>query len=216
MLKERILHHLVVQLSRGGALLFVMGMAASSTYEENLAAHRLVFHKITKKVQKSVELSTLLPLDKTSDLEGLLLKRKVAYQAINTLKGYTVQVYMGNSKTRALQIQEKVSPFIAPHLPKFQYREPNYTIRFGFFSDKLEAYFIYLTLIKRFPTVIICPSVIPKAAYEAQTSSTTAIAATLTCLAPCSNSTFAQEAKVAPVVRISSTRSRCLSKIRLG
>ena len=183
MLKKRILHHLMVQLIKGGLLLLLLAMAAPSTYafsvkkrekragyEENLSVRRLIFNKITKKVQKLVQISALLPLDKTSVLEDLLLKRKVAYQAIHTLKGYTIQVYMGSSKTRALQIQEKVSPFICPHIPKFQYREPNYTIRFGFFPDKLEAYFIYLTLIKRFPTVIICPSVIPRAAYEVQIS----------------------------------------------
>jgi len=143
----------------------VLKKIENGSYQENLSAYRVMFVKAKKEKRNTQSLSSM-PLDKTVDLEALLLKRKLAYQMMERLPGYTIQIYMGNSRVKALQLQEQVSSFIRPHVPILVYREPNYTIHFGFFSDKLEAYFIYLRLKKKIPTAIIRPYSISREAYQ--------------------------------------------------
>jgi hypothetical protein len=54
-------------------------------------------------------------------------------------------------------------------VPVVRYREPHYTVRFGFFVDKLEAYFKYVALHKKFPQAIIRPFSMDRVLYIEQT-----------------------------------------------
>lgn len=134
-------------------------------YQENLACHRI---ELTKNLKKDTKPSSdFIPMqqDKTKELEMLLLKRKMAYNKINTFKGYTIQVYMGSSRTKALQAQDKVSSLLPMYNATLQYRQPNYTVQSGFFINELEANYTYLTLLKAIPNAMIRPLTISRKAY---------------------------------------------------
>jgi hypothetical protein len=135
-------------------------------YQESLASHRLAFCKPVKKEKKVLQVPSIIQLDKTKELESLLLKRKMAYERTKSLKGFTIQVYMGKSRTAALQAQEKVSILQSTYVPELNYRQPNYTVRLGFFSNRLEAYIVYLTLVKKLPSAMIRPFTVTRKAYE--------------------------------------------------
>ena len=139
------------------------------SYQEELPLYPIHQEKPTHKRKKAASLT--MALDQTEQLDALLLQRKRSSQAQGTLKGSTLQVYMGASKAKALRIQEKLRPLIFPCLPYLQYREPNYTVRFGFFPDKLEGYLTYLKLITSFPETILRPFSMKKMDYQQYVSS---------------------------------------------
>ncbi|WP_221179579.1 SPOR domain-containing protein [Candidatus Cardinium hertigii] len=144
-------------------------------YEENLAPYRMEFCKRAKKEKKEPLLPLTMQWDQTQYLESLLAKRKIAYKRMNSLKFYTIQVYMGNSRAAALEAQELVRTLQSTYVPEFNYRQPYYTVRMGLFTDKLEAYFVYLTLIKRMPSAMIRPCMLTKEDYVAYKASCKAL-----------------------------------------
>ncbi|MGI2262305.1 SPOR domain-containing protein [Candidatus Cardinium hertigii] len=135
------------------------------TYDENLAPYRIEYLKSPKAIKKRPSLPLICPLDQTSCLLERLTQRKLAYAQLNWLKGYTIQLYTGSSRTAALKAQESVTTFA--YTPKLHYRQPHYTVQLGFFGDRLEAYFVYLTLVKKIPSAMIRPSMLPNKAYLA-------------------------------------------------
>ncbi|WP_250238681.1 hypothetical protein [Cardinium endosymbiont of Oedothorax gibbosus] len=135
------------------------------TYDENLAAYRVECCKQPKAVKKVPLVPLVCPLDQTNHLAQRLAQRKVAYAHMGCLKGYTIQLYMGSSRTAALKVQDFVSTFIYPS--ELRYRQPHYIVKLGFFSDRLEAYFVYLTLLKKIPGAVICPCMYTRQAYLA-------------------------------------------------
>lgn len=136
-------------------------------YKEALALHRIEFCKAPKVVKKEFSGPFVCPLDQTKRLEERLAQRKAAYEHMNALKGYTIQLYMGSNRTAALRIQDLASTFSYP--AKLDYRQPHYTVQLGFFSDRLEAYFVYLTLVKKIPSAMIRLCVRTRQAYLATT-----------------------------------------------
>lgn len=135
------------------------------TYEENLATYRIEFCKRPKAVKAPLPVPLVCPLDQTNHLAQRLAERKAAYEHMHCLKGYTIQLYMGSSRTAALKVQDLVNTLIYPS--KLCYRQPHYTVQLGFFSDRLEAYFVYLTLVKKIPSAMIRPCMRTRQAYLA-------------------------------------------------
>ncbi|WP_243518968.1 MULTISPECIES: hypothetical protein [unclassified Candidatus Cardinium] len=125
-------------------------------YNEDLAVHRMRFCKPPKWVKKNPSGPLLCPLGQTKLLAARLAARKAAYERTNCLKGYTIQLYMGSSRSAALHIQDIASNFAYP--ATLHYRQPHYTVQLGFFFDRLEAYFVYLTLLRKIPGAMIRPS----------------------------------------------------------
>lgn len=135
------------------------------TYEEDLTVYRIEFCKRPKTVKKASSAPLVCPLDQTNHLAQRLAERKAAYEHMNHLKGYTIQLYMGSSRTAALKVQDLVRNLIYPS--KLSYRQPNYTVQLGFFSDRLEAYLVYLTLVKKIPSAMIRPDMLTRQDYLA-------------------------------------------------
>lgn len=153
-----------------GAHLSSLQKLKKGIYEEDLAPYRIEFCKRSKAPSKEPKAPLKAPLDQTQRLEELLAKRKAAYEGANCLKGYTIQVYMGDSRTAALKAQDLASTFAYP--PRFHYRQPHYTVQLGFFSNRLEAYFVYLTLVKKLPSAMIRPCMFTRQAYLAYIAAT--------------------------------------------
>lgn len=134
-------------------------------YEENLAVYRIAFSQRPKAVKKAPPIPLVCPLDQTNHLAQRLAQRKMAYAQVNTLKGYTIQLYMGSSRTAALKTQDLVRTLIYPS--QLHYRPPHYTVQLGFFSDRLEVYLLYLTLVSKIPAAMIRPCILSREAYLA-------------------------------------------------
>lgn len=125
-------------------------------YDEDLSCHRIIFCKADQKIVKTFPLPLVLPCDRTHDLEQSLSARKAAYEAIHVVMGYTIQLYMGDSRKTALRAKSLVHHLV-PYSVELHYRQPYYTVWVGFFTARLEAYFAYLAFAGRWPTAIIRP-----------------------------------------------------------
>lgn len=134
-------------------------------YEENLEVYRVPVADKPKQTQQVDRMPSRIALDQSELLALLLSKRKAAYERLGVLKGYTLQVYMGNSRKAALRAQEKALLVQTRYVPKLRYRQPNYTVHLGFFTDKLEAYTTYLALIRKMPHAMVRPYAISRETY---------------------------------------------------
>ncbi len=134
-------------------------------YEEHLEVHRMPLGGYKKQASSSPQMPDQISLDQTSMLDQLLAKRKMAYECFGLFKGYTIQVYMGSSRKAALQAQEKAILFQSMYVPELHYRQPNYMVRLGFFSNKLEAYTVYVVCATKMLGVMIRPYTIARALY---------------------------------------------------
>ncbi|MCT4696824.1 MAG: hypothetical protein V3581_01140 [Candidatus Cardinium sp.] len=134
-------------------------------YEENLMAYRIEFFKQPKAVKKAPRMPLVCPLDQSGHLAQRLAQRKAAYLHMHSFKGYTIQLYMGPSRTAALKAQELGRTFCYP--AKLHYRQPHYTVQLGFFLDRLEAYLVYLSVVSKITHAMIRPSMRTREAYLA-------------------------------------------------
>ncbi|WP_339043929.1 hypothetical protein [Cardinium endosymbiont of Tipula unca] len=135
------------------------------TYEEVLPIGNIDFTKKKKTSKQEPPLPFSVQCNKESQLEKLLARRKVAYENESFIKGYTIQLYMGSSRTTALKLQDMASALQSTYMPELNYRQPNYTVWLGFFSDKLEAYFFSLSLAKKFPKAMLRPFMLTRQAH---------------------------------------------------
>lgn len=157
----------IVRVEANAAVSSSLKKIKKGTYEENLAAYRVGFCKRPKAPQKAPSVPLICPLDQVTHLAKRLAARKAAYEHMNQIKGHTIQLYMGSSRTAALKAQDLASSFTYPS--KLYYRQPHYTVQLGFFADRLEAYFVYLTLIKQIPGAMIRPCMRTRKDYVAAT-----------------------------------------------
>ncbi|AXI24261.1 hypothetical protein CE557_442 [Cardinium endosymbiont of Sogatella furcifera] len=134
-------------------------------YEENLVVYRIEFCKQPKAVKKAPPMPLVCLLDQSDHLAQRLAQRKAAYLDRHSLKGYTIQLYMGGSRTAALKAQELGRTFSYP--AKLHYRQPHYTVQLGFFLDRLEAYLVYLNVVSKITHAMIRPCMRTREAYLA-------------------------------------------------
>ncbi len=79
----------------------------------------------------------------------------------NTYQGYTVQVYTGSSREKANNAKNRVYNVLPEASPKVSFDPPNYRVKVGEFSDRLEAQPVYAKLKRSFPVVLIVPEKFP-------------------------------------------------------
>lgn len=136
-------------------------------YEEDLSVHRTSHDfKSTKEAGSDLERpagnrSPEQPLNVTSDVTPELdqLRAEVAEEnkRIETVQGFTIQVYSGTSREKAEQVKRQVYHVIAEAQPEVKYTQPNYKVQVGQFVERLEAQKTYSMLKKEFPSALIIP-----------------------------------------------------------
>lgn len=139
------------------------------TYTEDLSSHRIKFtppHAEPKtkprqkhKAKKPISITPIH--DITKQLHDLLVDLKAYYAMIDTVQGYTIQVYAGGSRDLALKAKNRLYTHYPTSKPEVQYNQPNFTVRIGKFLDRLEAYKFYAALKKMMPHAIIRPAHFP-------------------------------------------------------
>ena len=78
-------------------------------------------------------------------------------QEIRHIQGYTVQVYNGTSREAAQWSENRIYQIMDDAEPKIRYVQPNFKVKVGQFTDRLEAQKVYAKLKKEFPNAIIIP-----------------------------------------------------------
>ncbi|MEO1219024.1 MAG: SPOR domain-containing protein [Bacteroidota bacterium] len=144
------------------------GKTHRSKYREDLTRHRIKFptrsqtHIKSKNHSKRTLTTRLQPKhDITQELDTLLQDLKAYYAMLDTVQGYTIQVYTGRSRARAMQIKQVLDTHYAPLQPEINYKQPCFTVRIGSFLDRLEAYKMYVQVKSMIPQAIVRPAYFP-------------------------------------------------------
>ena len=139
-----------------------------SNYYEDLACHCINFTEAPANARqrsiryKAKKFSKLSPMhDITQQLQDLLADLKAYYAMIDSVQGYTVQVYVGSSRKLAFQIKNKLHTNYPYLNPEVQYKQPNFTVQIGRFLDRLEAYKLYVPIKAIMSHAIIRPTYFP-------------------------------------------------------
>ena len=77
------------------------------------------------------------------------------------IEGLSLQLYAGNDRSEAKEIQMKAFRYFPESNPKIIFDQPNYKVRMGSFYTQLEAYPIFRSVQERFPKAILVPIRIP-------------------------------------------------------
>jgi len=96
-----------------------------------------------------------------NELDDFLNEITQRNQESNTYQGYTVQVYTGSSREKANEAKNKVYNLLPEANPTISFETPNYKVKVGEFTDRLEAQPVYSALKPGFPTVLIVPERFP-------------------------------------------------------
>ncbi len=74
------------------------------------------------------------------------------------VEGYVVQVYSGNSREQANNIRSRLRSSFPELKPKISYHRPNFRVRVGKFTDRLEATRTYESIKRYFPRALLIPA----------------------------------------------------------
>lgn len=136
---------------------------SSTTYKEDLTIYRTGEQaKLTRSVADSIAssptASTVIPSQHiTTKINAFLDSISNRNQEITHIQGYTVQIYNGTSREAAQVAEDRVYQIMDNVDPKIRYVQPNFKVKVGQFTDRLEAQKVYARLKKEFPNAIIIP-----------------------------------------------------------
>lgn len=143
--------------------------AASYTvdYEEDLSVHRTDFGLPSpeessgdaerpvsnREPEQTITASNAI----TEELDELISEVSQQNKSVQTVQGFTIQVYSGSSREKARQVQRQVYHVVPDVEPELKYVQPNYKVQVGQFVERLEAQKTYSMLKKEFPSALIIP-----------------------------------------------------------
>jgi len=139
---------------------------SSATYKEDLSIYRrgqqvnltkLEADSTVNNVTTS-SVSTAVPQQHiTTEINALLDSISNRNQEITHVQGYTIQVYNGTSRESAQWSENRVYQLIDEADPKIRYVQPNFKVKVGQYTDRLEVHRVFAELKKEFPNAIIIP-----------------------------------------------------------
>ncbi|MFP4091643.1 MAG: hypothetical protein ACLFT3_15155 [Cyclobacteriaceae bacterium] len=155
-----------------------IGTQQDDTYEENIArlraAHVDSLERILNNEQESVNITAnpetpimnaSIPTENAIDekLDEFLDIVTERNAEENTYQGYTVQVYTGTSREKANDAKNTVYSALTEDeaSPAITFDPPNYKVKVGEFTTRLDAQPVYTALKEHFQTVLIVPERFP-------------------------------------------------------
>ena len=93
----------------------------------------------------------------TDSVNDFLAKETILHKQDNEYQGLTIQVYSGLDRDKATEAKNKVYEAMPDAQPRMVYEQPNYKVRVGKYTDRLEAQKDYAALRQAFPLVLMVP-----------------------------------------------------------
>ena len=130
--------------------------ATTAEYEEDLSAIRPVAEPIEFVSEEGKEKVPYVASsnDITKGMNNLI--DSMALDNRNKkVQIYTIQVYVGNSRDEANEARTKVYKVMPDERPRLEYSQPNFRVKVGMYTDRLEAHKPLQLLKKTFPGAIL-------------------------------------------------------------
>lgn len=157
-----------------------IGTTGEDTYNEDLSRLRASYADSLTQAMEEGRPATTTPNPETpqlsatidtqysinDQLDDFLYDVTTRKQDENTYQGYTVQVYTGSSREQANRAKNRVYNILPEASPKISFDAPNYKVKVGEFSDRLEAQPVYSELKDAFQVVLIVPERFPIVAED--------------------------------------------------
>jgi hypothetical protein len=149
-----------------------IGTKGEESYSENIEQNRNAYTDSLKSVIEGTETSNNIrpnpetpslsaDVNTTYDINEVLdefLEEVSEHNAENnTYQGYTIQVYTGSSREKANEAKNAVYDLLPDANPAISFDPPNYKVKVGEFTDRLEAQPVFAKLKGKFPVVLIVP-----------------------------------------------------------
>lgn len=93
----------------------------------------------------------------TDSIDSFLNEVTALNRETNSYQGVTIQVYSGLNRVKANEAKNKVYDALPDSQPRLVYEQPNYKVKVGKYTDRLEAQKDYAMLKEAFPLVLIVP-----------------------------------------------------------
>lgn len=137
--------------------------SSTSIYSEDLSIHRPVMVDETDTTDTQVTQEVVS--EKYTPLTGHIKNEldsisKIAYaqnKAGFYVDGYVLQVYSGSSREEANQARSKMYASFPGLDPKVSYHQPNFRVKAGRFTNRLEAHRVYREVKEIFPKSLLIP-----------------------------------------------------------
>ena len=132
--------------------------SSSPSYSEDLSVLR-------PQKEVIIQTDTTNPVASFTPLEGHIkaeLDSIVRYsiaknQEGKLVNGFVIQVYTGNNRDRANAIRRKMDDYFPELSPKISYYQPNFRVKAGQFTDRLEAHRVFKDVKEEFPKALLIP-----------------------------------------------------------
>lgn len=136
---------------------------SSNSYSEDLSVHRpsLVIseEKKPQRVEEGTKEEAYVPLSGHLKYE-LDSIAKISYQQNKEgkyVEGFVIQVYSGSSRQTASDKQVEMMELFPELNAKMSYRQPNFRVKGGKYTDRLEASRVYNEVKEKFPRALLVP-----------------------------------------------------------
>ncbi|NQZ75831.1 MAG: SPOR domain-containing protein [Ekhidna sp.] len=134
--------------------------SSTSNYSEDLSVYRASISKSVSNEEVD-EISTEKYVELTGHIKAELDSiAKIAYlenKKGKMVEGYVIQVYSGNDRDKANEVQSEMNSSFPKLQPKVTYHQPNFRVKAGKFTNRLEANRVHRTVKKQFPRALLIP-----------------------------------------------------------
>lgn len=128
------------------------------TYDEDISVHRPQLDSV-KTVTQEVYKEEFIPLSGhiKAELDSIVNISIAQNKESKLVEGFVIQVYNGNSRERANQVWRQMDSNFPDLAAKISYHQPNFRVKAGRFTDRLEAHRIFRQVKEEFPKALLVP-----------------------------------------------------------
>ena len=111
----------------------------------------------TKKYKTTTSVENIIPRGINEELDSIINIIKFESKTRNSIDGYTIQIYLGDDRSEAEKVEEKLNAIDSLIERKTVFTQPNYRVKVGHYYDRFKVNKDYNRLKKEFRNAIIIP-----------------------------------------------------------
>jgi hypothetical protein len=130
------------------------------TYEEDLSEYRPLYDEgpiVENPEKRELEVELRPTHHVNEDLHTALDSIALYNAGTNYVEGYRLQVYLGKSREKALEVRDLLFQILPDERPEVLYDQPNYKVKVGKYTERMEAQKAYMKIQEEFPNAIVIP-----------------------------------------------------------
>ena len=111
----------------------------------------------TKNYKTTTSVENIIPRGINEELDSIINIIKFESKTRNSIDGYTIQIYLGDDRSEAEKVEEKLNAIDSLIERKTVFTQPNYRVKVGHYYDRFKVNKDYNRLKKEFRNAIIIP-----------------------------------------------------------